>query len=107
MDFYLRRAIVYGLITIGVLFFALHIIGWFYFDRTAPTTPNVVSGEVYEVNNHGSLSYITETTYYTWSIMWYSAFLIVIAAWLLDQRWKVTRSAREKRYEKSKPYGKA
>ncbi|MGZ3513775.1 MAG: hypothetical protein ACXU93_07500 [Thermodesulfobacteriota bacterium] len=69
-----------------VLFIYLH---FFHFQGIAPTKPNPATGQIYEVNNHGWIFYLTREQELVTFIPCGVAIISLIALVLLEWRWKI------------------
>jgi hypothetical protein len=64
---------------------------YFYFQNVAPRTPNLALGQIYKINNHGYIFYLTEKQKIVAFIpLIFAIFSIIIDA-ILEWRWKIYR----------------
>jgi hypothetical protein len=68
------------------LFIYLH---FYYFDYLAPKIPNIETGQIYQVNNHGWIFYLTLKEEIITFIPCGVAVIGSIALALLERRWKI------------------
>jgi hypothetical protein len=69
-----------------VSFIYLH---FFHFQSIAPTKPNPATGQIYKVNNHGWIFYLTrEQELVTFSPFGIAIISLIVLA-LLEWRWKI------------------
>ncbi|HMH44205.1 MAG TPA: hypothetical protein VK557_12025 [Pyrinomonadaceae bacterium] len=62
---------------------------YFRFQNIAPTTPNPVTGQIYQVNYHGYFFYLTKQQEITAFIPCGFAVIAFITAAVLESRWKI------------------
>jgi hypothetical protein len=86
-----RRFIVIALGTIGSAGFFLSFGIFYHFEAISPTMPIAAAGQVYQMNNHGHLFYVTRAQYRLFHILLWGWGLGVLAA-ILNYRWKVMRN---------------
>ncbi len=60
MTFMAKKNILYSVSTLSFISWVLFIyLYYFYFQNGAPTKPNPITGQIYQVNNHGYYFYLT------------------------------------------------
>ncbi len=87
MSFGTKKTILTVLSTVLVLSWLLHIyFYYFHFQSLAPITPNVAAGQIYKVNNHGYVFYLTKQQEITAYIPLGVALVAFVMGALLESR---------------------
>jgi len=87
-----KKATVVSLVTVGFLSFIIKLLLFFYLMEYAPTRPNMVSGEIYSLNNHGYIFYVIKIQSILQDALFYAFFIFAFGAAILEQRWKTIRN---------------
>ncbi len=69
-----------------VLFLYLH---YYYFEFLAPKIPNIETGQIYQVNNHGWIFYLTLKEEIITFVPCGIAVMGFLVLALLERRWKI------------------
>jgi len=88
-----KKIIVRSLVAGGFLSFIIQLLLFFYLMEYAPIKPNIATGEIYPLNNHGYIFYVIKTQSILQDTLFYAFFIFVIAAIILEQRWKTNRKS--------------
>ncbi len=87
MSFGIKKIILTSLSIVFLLSWLLHIyFYYFHFQSLAPITPNVAAGQIYEVNNHGYVFYLTKQQEITAYIPLGVALVAFVMGALLESR---------------------
>jgi hypothetical protein len=70
-----KKTIIVSLLTVGILFFILKWILFFYLMEYAPKQPNVATGEIYPLNNHGYIFYVIKIQSLLQDVLFYAFFI--------------------------------
>ena len=97
-----KKVLVIAMATIGICSFVAKLLLFFYWNEHAPTTPNLANGQVYPLNNHGYVFYVTSAQHYLQDGLLYMFMIFAFGAAILNIRWKVIRNQYEK--PNKKPY---
>jgi len=90
MSFGTKKTILTVLGAVFLLSWLLHIYFYYFrFQDLAPIRPNAATGQIYKVNNHGYVFYLTMEQEITAYIPCGVAFVAVVTLALLENRWKV------------------
>jgi len=87
-----KKALVIGLLSIGLLSFILKLILFFYLQGISPQTPNIATCRIYPLNNHGYIFYVTRIQSLLQDILFDSFFIFAFGAAILELRWKTIRN---------------
>ena len=93
MDDRSKKIIGKSLMIVGLLSFILQLLLFFYLMEYAPTKPNSASGEIYPLNNHGYIFYVTKSQSILQDALFYTFFVFIIAALILKQLWKLNNKS--------------
>jgi len=83
------------LIIIGTIGFSSFFISFPYFyalERNSPHAPLAVARQICELNDHGSLFYVTREQYWLFHGLVWGGWTLGAAAALLNYRWKVIKN---------------
>ncbi len=98
-----KKIIVIACISTAALSFAFSLGLFFHLQNVSPKVPNNISGEIYPLNDHGYIFYVTEFYCY----LHYSSMIISLplaaCGFMLNERWHVLRNDYEE-LRKSKLY---
>ncbi len=90
MSFATKKTILTSLATIFLLSWFLFIyFHFFHWRNAAPVKPNPATGQIYEVNNHGYIFYLTKQQEVTAYIPVGIAVVSFLSIAVLENRWKV------------------
>jgi hypothetical protein len=78
--------------TIGITMFATSFVVFRVLERSSPTTPVSATHQVYQMNSHGYLFYVTPEKYWLIYTLLYGGWGLVALAAILNWRWKVIRN---------------
>ncbi len=78
--------------TIGITSFFLSFPFFYTLERNSPSRPAPVARQVYELNDHGYLFYVTREQYWLFNTMCWGGFGLGFLAALLNYRWKVVKN---------------
>lgn len=87
-----KKAVVVSLVTVGFLSFTIKLLLFFYLMEYAPTQPNIATGEIYPLNNHGYIFYVIKIQSILQDALFYAFFIFAFGAAILEQRWKTIRN---------------
>jgi hypothetical protein len=94
-----HRFIVIVLATIGFTGFFSSFGVFAHLERISPTRPASAAGQIYELNDHGYLFYVTHEQYWLFYTMCWGGFGLAILAALLNYRWKVVKNLTKRGWE--------
>ncbi|HEY3914279.1 MAG TPA: hypothetical protein VGN61_07310, partial [Verrucomicrobiae bacterium] len=86
-----RRYIVIVIGTVGFTGFFASFALFFHLQGISPTIPIAAAGQVFQLNNHGYLFYVTREQYRLYHVLLSGWGLGALAA-VLNYRWKVVRN---------------
>ena len=90
MSFRAKKIVLNSLAALSLLSWFLFIyLYYFRFQNVAPTTPNPVTGQIYEVNSHGYFFYLNKQQEITAFIPCGLAVVAFVAGAILESRWKI------------------
>ena len=90
MSFKTKKIILTTLGTVSLVsWFSFIYLYYFRFQNVAPTTPNPMTGQIYEVNYHGYLFYLTKQQEITAFVPCGLAVISFLTGAVLESRWKV------------------
>jgi hypothetical protein len=90
MSFGTKKIILTTLLTVSLLSWLLFIYLYYsHWQDVAPREPNPAAGQIYEVNNHGYVFYLTRQQKITAFIPCGVAVVAFLTGALLENRWKV------------------
>ena len=88
----LRRRIVIATATIGFTAFAVSFVVFDRLERSSPGSPVVKVGQVYSMNSHGHLFYVTRRQYGLFRSLIYGGWSLAVVAAGMNNRWKVVHN---------------
>jgi len=92
MSFTAKKNILNFLSVVCLISWVLFIYFYFFhFQNSAPTKPNPETGQIYEVNNHGYLFYLTKDQKTEAFVPLFIAIACLAIVAVLEWRWKVYR----------------
>lgn len=92
MTFRTKKTLVIGLMSIGILSFILKLILFFYLQGNSPRIPNISTFQIYPLNNHGYIFYVTKIQSLVQDILFDAFFLFAVGSAILEIRWKTIRN---------------
>jgi len=87
-----KKIIVISSVAIGLTSFAVKLLLFYYFMSISPQQANPMTGQIYTLNNHGYIFYVTKAQNLWQDILWYAFFAFAIGGGLLEVRWKTIRN---------------
>jgi hypothetical protein len=87
-----KKVMVICFVTLALACFVLKLILYYHFMDTSPQTPNIATNQVYPLNNHGYIFYVTMNQNLWQDILWYAFFVFGLAGGILEARWKTIRT---------------
>jgi hypothetical protein len=87
-----KRMVVIGFVAIGLACFALKLVLFYYYQGISPQIPNPTNGQIYPLNNHGYIFYVTTNQNLWQDILWYAFFVFAIGGGFLEARWKAIKN---------------
>ncbi len=87
-----RKAVVISLIIIGLSAFILKLFLFYFLMSKCPVSPIVSTGQIYPLNNHGYIFYVTRIHAFLQDILMYAFIIFGFGGALLNLRWKVIRN---------------
>ena len=88
MNRYAKKYIVISMLSIGITSFAVKLLLFYYLLGISPQTPNLSTGEIYALNNHGHIFYVTKTQNIIQDATFYIFIVLAFGAAFLNLRWK-------------------
>lgn len=76
----------------GFASFALKMILFYYLMQVSPQVSNLATGQVWPLNNHGYIVYITRSQNILQYALFYAFVVLGVAAAILNFHWNVTRN---------------
>ena len=92
MTFRTKKALVISLLSIGLLCFIVKLILFFYLQGISTQTPNIATGKIYPLNNHGYIFHVTRLQSLLQDILFAAFFIFAFGAAILELRWKTIRN---------------
>jgi len=72
--------------------FALKLFLFYYLMDISPRTPNIATGQVWPLNNHGYIVYITRSQNIVQYVLFYAFIALGLAAGGLNIRWNAIKN---------------
>jgi hypothetical protein len=94
-----RRLILIILVTVGATSFFLSFPYFYALERNSPHSPLPAAQQIYELNDHGYLFYVTHQQYWLFHILVWGGWTLAALAALLNYRWKVIRNLTPRGWE--------
>ena len=91
LDVNYRRLIVIVLATVGLTGFFVSFGVFHHLQNVSPTKPFAAAGQIYQLNDHGYLFYVTREQYLLFHMLLGGIVLGTLAA-ILNYRWKVVKN---------------
>jgi len=83
-----KKRLVIILFAIAFLAGVSNLVLFKYLEGISPQKPNIISGEIYQQNDHGYYFYIDQENYIFQKILWGVFVLFVVGAAFLEHKWK-------------------
>jgi hypothetical protein len=87
-----KKIMVIGLMSIGVTCFVLYLTLFHYYMGISPQRPSMEYGQLYPLNNHGYIFYVTKNQALWQDILWYTFFVFALGGGLLEVKWKTIQN---------------
>ena len=87
-----RKVLVITLAGIGITLFIIKYLTWQHLVSVSPTSANPLTGQLYPLNDHGDIFYVTKGENMLQDITFYGATFLCVVAGLLNFYWKALRS---------------
>src|SRR5208283_5325295 len=90
MTFQAKKNIIRAICTLCLLSWVAFLeLYYFYFQNVAPRNPDFVTGQIYEVNDHGYIFYLTKKQIIIAFIPCFVAISSFAVGFILEFRWKI------------------
>ena len=83
-----KKYILITIITLAITSFVAKLILFYYLMGISPQAPNPSTGEIYALNNHGYIFYVSRTQNIIQDATFYGSMALALCAYLLNSRWK-------------------
>jgi len=97
MSLRVKKKLLIGLVIISSSAFILHFIFFYYLMGKSPQAPNIATGQIYPLNNHGSIFYVTRIQNLIETNTFLVFFYLMLVWVVLEYKWGIFRNPREKR----------
>jgi hypothetical protein len=87
-----RKITIISLVATACACFALKLILFFYLMEVSPRVPNLATGQVWPLNNHGYIVYITRSQNILQYALFYAFVVLGVAAGILNFHWNAIRN---------------
>jgi hypothetical protein len=87
-----KRSIVTALVIIGITAFISKLVLFFYLMGKAPISPNIVTGEIYKLNNHGYYFYVIKSQSILQDLLFVIFFIFALGGGILEVKWKTRKN---------------
>jgi len=87
-----RRILVIVILTVGVVGFFSSFMFYQHLIAVSPTTPIPAIDQIWQLNQHGYLFYVTYQQYVLFHALLYGGWGLAVTAAILNYRWKVVHN---------------
>lgn len=87
-----RKTLTIALLVLGITAFVVHYICWYYLLKNSPTLPNPATGQLYVLNEHGYLFFVTRFQKALGYVCMFVYAFAGVAAVILNVRYKVFKN---------------